>query len=82
MLEINNLHAEIEGKEILSGLNLSVAPGEVVAIMGPNGSGKSTLANVLAGRDGYQVTAAVVLVTTRLVLRIDSVTFPLMLICY
>lgn len=58
MLEIKNLHASIEedGTPILKGLNLSVKPGEVHAIMGPNGSGKSTLASVLAGRDGYEVT--------------------------
>jgi Fe-S cluster assembly ATP-binding protein len=56
MLKINNLHATIDGKEILKGLNLEVKPGEVHAIMGPNGSGKSTLANVLAGRDEYEVT--------------------------
>ncbi len=56
MLKINNLHANIDGKEILKGLNLEVTPGEVHAIMGPNGSGKSTLANVLAGREEYEVT--------------------------
>jgi Fe-S cluster assembly ATP-binding protein len=56
MLQISNLHANIDGKEILKGLNLEVKAGEVHAIMGPNGSGKSTLANVLAGREEYEVT--------------------------
>ena len=56
MLSIKNLHAKIEGKAILNGINLEVGPGEVHAIMGPNGSGKSTLANVLAGRDDYEIT--------------------------
>jgi Fe-S cluster assembly ATP-binding protein len=56
MLKIDNLHASIEGKEILKGLNLHVKPGEVHAIMGPNGSGKSTLASVLAGKEDYEVT--------------------------
>jgi Fe-S cluster assembly ATP-binding protein len=56
MLTINNLHASIEGNEILRGINLVVKPGEVHAIMGPNGSGKSTLASVLAGREEYEVT--------------------------
>jgi Fe-S cluster assembly ATP-binding protein len=56
MLKIENLHAEIEGKKILKGLNLEVKAGEVHAIMGPNGSGKSTLASVLAGREDYEVT--------------------------
>ncbi|MBK6627066.1 MAG: Fe-S cluster assembly ATPase SufC [Flavobacteriales bacterium] len=56
MLKIINLHANIDGKEILKGLNLEVKAGEVHAIMGPNGSGKSTLANVLAGREEYEVT--------------------------
>lgn len=56
MLKIHNLHAKINDKEILRGINLTVNPGEVHAIMGPNGSGKSTLANVLAGNQNYQVT--------------------------
>src|SRR5215210_9491783 len=56
MLTIRNLHAGIEGKHILKGINLDIRPGEVHAIMGPNGSGKSTLASVLAGRSDYEVT--------------------------
>ena len=56
LLEIKNLHAEVNGNEILRGINLTVNLGEIHAIMGPNGSGKSTLAGVLAGRDAYTVT--------------------------
>ncbi len=61
LLEIKNLHAGIEGKEILRGLDLTVNAGEVHAVMGPNGSGKSTLAYVLAGKAGYEPTAGEVL---------------------
>lgn len=61
MLEITNLHATVGDRDILKGLSLSVKAGEVAAIMGPNGAGKSTLAHVLAGRDGYEVTAGSVL---------------------
>ncbi len=61
LLDIRNLHASVDGKEILKGINLTVNAGEIHAIMGPNGSGKSTLANVLAGRDTFEVTEGEVL---------------------
>jgi Fe-S cluster assembly ATP-binding protein len=61
MLVIRNLHASVEGSEILKGIDLTVKPGEIHAIMGPNGSGKSTLAHVLSGRDGYDVTGGEIL---------------------
>ena len=61
MLEIKDLRVAVDGKDILTGLDLNVAQGEIHAIMGPNGSGKSTLAHVLAGRDGYEVTGGEIL---------------------
>jgi Fe-S cluster assembly ATP-binding protein len=71
MLEIHNLHARVEDKEILRGIDLTINPGEVHAIMGPNGSGKSTLAGVLAGRDAYEVTQGQVLYQGKDLLEMD-----------
>ena len=71
MLEIINLRAKVEDREILRGVNLTVGPGEVHAIMGPNGSGKSTLANVLAGRDAYEVTGGEVMYDGQDLLEMD-----------
>ena len=71
MLDIKNLHATVDGKPILKGIDLSIAPGEVHAIMGPNGSGKSTLAYILTGREGYEVTQGEVLFEGRDLLEME-----------
>ena len=72
MLEIKDLHVSVEGKEILKGISLSVGTGEVHAIMGPNGSGKSTLSHVLAGKDGYEVTAGSVIYEGKNLLEMET----------
>ncbi|HTJ00912.1 MAG TPA: Fe-S cluster assembly ATPase SufC [Dongiaceae bacterium] len=71
MIEIKDLHAGVEGKQILKGITLTINPGEVHAVMGPNGSGKSTLAAVLAGRDGYEVTGGTVIYNGKDLLELD-----------
>jgi Fe-S cluster assembly ATP-binding protein len=72
MLEVKNLHVEIEGKKILNGLDLSIGKGQVHAIMGPNGSGKSTLAYVLAGKKDYEVTEGEILLDGQNVLEMEA----------
>jgi Fe-S cluster assembly ATP-binding protein len=72
MISIKNLHAKVEDKDILKGLTLEIGPGEVHAIMGPNGAGKSTLGNVLAGRDGYEVTEGSVILNGKNILDMEA----------
>jgi Fe-S cluster assembly ATP-binding protein len=72
VLTITDLHADIDGKEILKGLSLTVKPGEVAAIMGPNGSGKSTLSYVISGRDGYEVTQGSIMLNGEDILAMEA----------
>ena len=72
LLEIKDLHADVDGKPILKGIDLVIEPGEIHAIMGPNGSGKSTLSYVLAGRDGYEVTDGEVLFDGKNLLEMEA----------
>ena len=71
MLQIKNLHASVEEKDILKGINLKVNAGEVHAIMGPNGSGKSTLASVIAGKEEFEVTKGEILLNGEDIIELD-----------
>src|SRR3954464_1352472 len=74
MITIKNLHASVDGKEILKGINLEIKAGEIHAIMGPNGSGKSTLSSVLAGREDYEVTEGEVIFNGKDLLEMNTET--------
>ncbi len=72
MLKIKNLHANVEGNEILKGINLEINPGEIHAIMGPNGAGKSTLASVIAGKEDYEVTEGEIIMEGEDILELEA----------
>ena len=76
ILAIQNLNAGVEGRQILKGINLVIRSGEVHAVMGPNGSGKSTLAGILAGRDGYDITAGEAIYCGKDLLALDPESAP------
>lgn len=71
LIEIRNLHASVEGKDILKGVDLVIEPGKVHALMGPNGTGKSTLSNIIAGRDGYTITEGDILLNGQSLLEME-----------